>query len=406
MSTEPMKISILGLALAIACMSLVVSGCKEVDPPLPEAPSGTKTFGTESNEVGTAIVNAPGGGYIVAAGVQVDQTDWDLKFLVLDANGELVSEKTIADPESKHIIRSMKPKTGGGYLAAGISEGKDQTYQGFFMELDADLNVESLFSTGIGYGYSYYYNLASYAEAFEINSNGWMLLTAQNSVVTITRVNANLQVIASRIITDQSVRGSSPSKELVLDAAGNIRHFTCQDSYIELQFAMQKLDPNTGYPDLSFDLGQDSIVNADNFVSITVGGTSLRSNGNLLVILTLNLTANYLFEVDPDLGTVLWAKRLQVAEDLFLVKEGADGRIHIAGHTATSGSYYPQATNSNSLVAIVDSVGGSLRRRAYGGTGQEVVGGLEVAPDGTTAVIGSTSSYGAGGSDIFLILYN
>jgi hypothetical protein len=95
-----------------------------------------------------------------------------------------------------------------------------------------------------------------------------------------------------------------------------------------------------------------------------------------------------------------------VAEDLFLVKEGADGRIHIAGHTATSGSYYPQTTNSNSLVATVDSVGGSLRRRAYGGTGQEVVGGLEVAPDGTTAVIGSTSSYGAGGSDIFLILYN
>jgi hypothetical protein len=106
------------------------------------------------------------------------------------------------------------------------------------------------------------------------------------------------------------------------------------------------------------------------------------------------------FAQPPD---TLWT-RLYGGEDydeVFCVRQTSDGGFILAGYTVSFG-----AGNSDCYIIRTDSLGDTLWTRTYGGTNAEVAYSIEQTSDEGYIVVGSTSSYGAGASDVYIVRLN
>ncbi|UCC43965.1 MAG: T9SS type A sorting domain-containing protein [Candidatus Zixiibacteriota bacterium] len=107
----------------------------------------------------------------------------------------------------------------------------------------------------------------------------------------------------------------------------------------------------------------------------------------------------YLLKVDS-VGTVIFEKTYGGPErdEGRSVRRAPDGGLIIAGTTASFGAGYDDV-----YLLKVDQAGNLQWSRTYGGTGGESGSAVRVTPDGGYAVIGSTGSFGEGYSSIYLI---
>ena len=99
-------------------------------------------------------------------------------------------------------------------------------------------------------------------------------------------------------------------------------------------------------------------------------------------------------------GDTLWTKAHDCGSDDigYSVAVAHDGGFIIAGETNSIG-----AGGTDVLLVKTDALGDTIWTRAYGGTGEDM--GYSVAPteDGGYVIVGMTTSYGAGASDVYLI---
>lgn len=92
-----------------------------------------------------------------------------------------------------------------------------------------------------------------------------------------------------------------------------------------------------------------------------------------------------------------------VAEDsddfLTAVSAGADGSIYVAGYTSSRG-----AGQTDGWIRKYDAgLSRIIWERVVGGTGWETVHDIALLPDQSVVVVGSTDSYGAGATDVWLL---
>jgi hypothetical protein len=99
-------------------------------------------------------------------------------------------------------------------------------------------------------------------------------------------------------------------------------------------------------------------------------------------------------------GNVQWAKTYggTNSDVAYSVRQTSDGGYIVAGYTYSFG-----AGNSDIFLIKTDANGNVQWAKTYGGTGYEGAYSVQQTSDGGYIVAGYTDSFGAGGSDIFLI---
>jgi predicted secreted protein len=100
------------------------------------------------------------------------------------------------------------------------------------------------------------------------------------------------------------------------------------------------------------------------------------------------------------LGAVTWQKTYGgTADDVaYSIQQTTDGGYIVAGRTSSSG-----AGGMDVWVLKLDALGAVTWQKAYGGAGNDVAGSIKQTSDGGYIVAGWTTSFGAGGMDIWVL---
>jgi uncharacterized delta-60 repeat protein len=108
----------------------------------------------------------------------------------------------------------------------------------------------------------------------------------------------------------------------------------------------------------------------------------------------------WLLKLNPD-GSILWQKIYGGTGDdeAYSVRQTSDGGYIAAGTTNSFG-----AVGYDAWVLKVDSTGGVVWAKSYGGTSFDIAYSIKQTSDGGYIVAGSTNSFGIGGSDHAWIL--
>jgi len=120
-------------------------------------------------------------------------------------------------------------------------------------------------------------------------------------------------------------------------------------------------------------------------------------------VLAGNSLGDYWLAKTDTAGDTLWSRTFGGPEyDLaFTVEETADGGYVLAGMTQSFG--YGQLNSGDFWLVRASPDGDSLWSCTFGGTEDDVATALQLLPDGGYLVAGYTNSYGAGGSDFWLV---
>ena len=145
-------------------------------------------------------------------------------------------------------------------------------------------------------------------------------------------------------------------------------------------------------------VGDNSILNTNTVVQTTdkgfvvVNHTNLGAGGGDILVLRFD-----------SLGNLLWSKTLGGTGGDYngSVTLTTDGGILIVGTTASFG-----AGGSDILLVKLDSLGDLVWVRTFGDTGEEAGKTIVPTTEGGFAVAGSTTSFGAGGSDILIAKFD
>ncbi|MBK5285877.1 MAG: T9SS type A sorting domain-containing protein [Bacteroidia bacterium] len=107
----------------------------------------------------------------------------------------------------------------------------------------------------------------------------------------------------------------------------------------------------------------------------------------------------YLIRTDAS-GNSVWTKTFGgTGNDYsYSVQQTADGGFILAGSTESFG-----AGGSDVYLIRIDTTGNPLWTKTFGGTGNEYCYSVQQTADGGFIITGSTNSFGAGGSDVYLI---
>jgi hypothetical protein len=99
-------------------------------------------------------------------------------------------------------------------------------------------------------------------------------------------------------------------------------------------------------------------------------------------------------------GNIIWAKTYGGTDDDFAysVQQTSDGGYIVVGQTNSFGT-----GNYDAFLIKTDAKGNIQWAKTYGGKGFEEASSVRQTADGGYIVVGYTTSFGAGGSDIFLI---
>ncbi len=399
--------SLLSCMLAGFLFTLTLTACEPTETPKPAPPAGSFVFGGEGNESGNAIVNLPDGNFLLIGGIQdAASHDWDILVIKTDPNGNELTRTTIGEPNRNEIIRSAKPAANGGYLLAGHAKAENSNdYLGLVMVIGDDLGVQSSYNfLLVTYNNpnlnEYAARYPAHAEAFEMPDQGYLFTSMQENYENVVRLSANgtLQSNAFTANPYYYPFTNYAQRHYFQDGAGDVYRMELISDYTstipQCKLTKYRIDGSQDYS-TQFPLDSGDVQ----FNNATFGGAYHLANGNMLATYNYINGNQYLFEATLA-GNIVWTRQINASAAYFLITKGSDGDIYMAGHPNDYG--YSNGLDKNITISTFDSSGGTFRRKTYGGSDQDWPNAMIYLGTGKVAVLGTTQSYGAGGSDMFL----
>ena len=398
--------SLLSCMLAGFLLALTLTACDQAEKPKPAPPAGSLVFGDEGNESGNAILTLPDGNLLLIGGIQdAGSRDWDILLIKTDPSGNELTRTTIGEPDRNEIIRSAKPSANGGYLLAGHAKESDsKEYYGLLLRIDDNLQVQQSYDfLLVTYNNPYGYDgarFAAHAQVFEMADQGYVFTSMQESYENVVRLSP-AGVVESNAFTTNSTYSYSTNyapRNYFQDAAGDLYRveILIDYTYTAPECKLTKYRIN-GSQDYSTQFSLDSGYVDYNFANF--GGVCLLENGNFLGTYNYINGNQYLFEATLA-GSLVWNKSINASAAYYELSEGADGNLYLTG--SPNDYNYSNGIDKNVAIASFDSTGGGFRRKTFGGSQHDWPNGMAYLGTGKVAVIGTTQSYGAGGSDMFL----
>ena len=343
-----------------------------------------KTYGGSGNERGSAVQQTADGGYIVAGAF--DGTD--IYLIKTDANGDQTWSNTFQGSDYG-VPRSLQQTTDGGYIMAGdISTGCSATYGVYLIKADAEGNEEWR-KTFVGNMYG--------ASAQQTADGGYIIAGtiwySSSYDVLLIKTDGSGDQIWSQIFHESAYKIARCVRQ-TSEGGYIVAGYTA--SYPSDVFLIKTDATGNEIWSTSFG-GSDS--DAPNSVKQTADG------GYVIVGNTLSFGAGgydvYLFKTDVD-GNEVWSRTFGGSNWDFgySVDQTSDGGYIVAGSTQSFG-----AGSSDVYLVKTDADGNEVWSRTFGGSEADSAGSVQQASDGGYISAGTTQSFGAGGSDVYLLYY-
>jgi hypothetical protein len=306
------------------------------------ATSFAKTYGGTGSEYASSVQQTSDGGYIVAGKTYSFGAGWyDIFFIKTDASGNVQWAKTYGGT-SWEGASSVQHTSDGGYIVAG------ETYS--FGAGSADLFLIKTDASGnVQWAKTYGGTSGDYAYSVRQTSDGGYIVAGY---------------------TGSFGAGGGDIFLLKTDANGNIQWAkTYGGTDTENAYSVQQTSDG-GY------------IVAGYTYSFGAGSTDV-----------------FLIKTDAS-GNIIWAKTYGGTdlEWAYSVQQTSDGGYIVAGYTYSFG-----AGGDDVFLIKTDANGNVQWAKTYGGTDNEVAHSVQQTSDGGYIVAGYTTSFGAGGADLFLI---
>jgi len=300
-----------------------------------------KTFGGTQEDLGESLQEASDGGYIITGYTKsYGAGDKDVYLIKTDSHGNLQWQNTFGGPNADRGT-SVRQTADSGYIVAGDTES-------------------------IGAGDMDVYLIKTYIDG----SMEWEKAVGRNlydtsACMQVTKDGEYIIVGATRSIG----AGHNDVYLINTDPDGNV-HW------------------ERAYGGSAYDKGYSVQQTSDGGYIIT--GKTYSFGGSWQV---------YLIKTDSS-GIEIWQKTFGGAswDQGYSVQQTTDGGYVIAGYTGSFG-----AGGLNVYLIKTDSVGNILWERAFGGENEDVGLSVRQTTDGGYIIAGYTHSFGAGGSDVYVI---
>ncbi len=316
-----------------------------------------KTFGGSGSEEAFSVQQTSDGGYIIV-GIIVGETASDVYLIKADPCGNNEWQKTFGTNPDHEIYEgghSVQQTSEGGYIIAGMT--------------------------------CYWYHLHPYPETL-CDCDFYLIKTDSVGNMQWERIfgesNANEQAYSIQQTSD----GGYIIAGLIDSCAANPQE-RCEDVYLIKTDSAGNTQWDKTFGGSGFETGQ-SVQQTSNGGYIVAGRSSSYGAGGYDV---------YLIKTDSA-GNMLWQKTFGGSDydEGYLVQQTADGGYIIAGRTSSYG-----AGGCDVYLIKTDSAGNMQWEKTFGGSGYDVGYSVQQTSDSGYIIAGDTSSYGAGGYDVYLI---
>jgi hypothetical protein len=380
-----------GLILALLSVSLVALFTQYAHA---QVVKFAKTYGGTGDEFPYSVQQTSDGGYIVAAYTNsFGAGDYDIFLIKTDANGNISWAKTYGGT-TRDRVYSIRQTSDGGYIVGGWRSPASSTVDDVFLiKTDANGNLQWAKTFG-GIGDDQDNSIQQTSDGGYIMTGGTASFGAGNWDIWLIKTDAN-----GNIIWAKTYGGTND------DYAFSVQQ-TSDGGYI---MAGETRSFGAGNRDV-FLIKTDA--NGDLEWAKTYGGTGdditwsvqqTSDGGYIVAAYTSSFGAGgwdiFLIKTDTN-GNLQWAKTYGGTSNdyAYSVQQTSDGGYIVAGFTSSFG-----AGGSDFFLIKTDANGNLQWAKTYGGTSNDYAYSFQQTSDGGYILAGWANSFGAGNYDIFLV---
>ena len=302
-----------------------------------------KTFGGSDHDYGLSVQQTDDGGYIIAGGTySFGAGSADVYLVKTDVNGNKLWEKTFGGADKDRAF-SVQQTSDGGYIIVGETQSFGAGGQDVYL-IKTNANGNKLWEKTFGGADT------DYASSVQQTSDGGYIMAG----TTLSFGAGGADVYLIKTDTNGNSLWSRTFGGSIRDQGYHVQQTT--------------------------DGGYIIVGEAESFGA---GGSDV-----------------YLIKIDAN-GNSLWSKTFGGVDDIdggSSVQKTADGGYIITGTTRSFGAglrdVYLIKTNAN---------GNKLWEKTFGGADEDSGYSVQQTFDGGYIIVGGTESFGAGGSDVYLI---
>ncbi len=356
----------------------------------------TRTYGETDNDMAWSMVQTSDGGYVLAGYFDWGAGDTDFWLVKTDSAGNQLWAEAYGDFGAEDC-RSVVQTADGGYALAGYTDSFgaggydfwlvktgelgndlwDQTYGGANNDI-----ANSVVQTGDG-GYALAGSTTSFGVGTPTYNNFWLVKTDSAGNHQWNKTYGGPGTDAAYFVVQTSDGGYALAGDTESYGAG----------YYD--FWLVKTD-SAGNPQWNRTYGGANHDNARSVVQTLDGGYAIAGY-------TWSFGAGgrdfWLVKTDAS-GTMLWNKTYGGTNEdcAWSVVQTLDGGYAIVGYTASFG-----AGGADFWLVKTDSAGNQQWNKIYGGPNYDAAYSVVQTADGGYVLAGYTDSFGAGGSDFWLV---
>jgi PKD repeat protein len=352
------------------------------------------TFGGTNTDVGYSVQQTADGGYVLLGFTKSEGAGQEDVYLIkTDKAGNIVWKKTFGE-EYYEGGQSVQQTADGGYILCGYTNSEGAGSSDIYLiktdNLGNQLWKKTFGGTSTDAGYS----------VKQTVDGGYILLG-----YTISEGAGSLDVYLIKTDNFGNLVWKKTFGGTESDFGASVQQ-TSDGGYILLGYTASE------------GAGQDDVylIKTDNLGNMVwkkiFGGTgndsglSVQQTSDSGYILLGNTHSEgagssdfYLIKTD-NAGNLIWKKTLGGANSEFgsSVQQTVDGGYILLGDTASEG-----AGGNDAYLIKTDNLGNQLWKKTFGGTSTDAGYSVKQTADGGYILLGTTSSFGAGGSDLYLI---
>jgi uncharacterized delta-60 repeat protein len=380
-----------GLILALLSVSLVALFTQYT---YAQVVRFAKTYGRTGPDWARSVQQTSDGGYIVAGYTGSSGAGgYDFFLIKTNANGNIIWAKTYGGGSYDYAY-SVQQTSDGGYIVAGYTYSFGAGEEDFFLiKTDANGNIIWVKTYGGG-NYDWAYSVQQTSDGGYIVAGETQSFGAGSWDAFLIKTDASGDVQWAKTYGGTSSDYAS-SVQQTSDGGYIVAGYTWSFGAVNGDIFLIKTDANGNiqwaktYGGTSYDIAY-SVQQTSDGGYIVAGETQSFGAGNSDI---------FLIKTDAN-GNIQWAKTYGGTSSDYAssVQQTSDGGYIVAGRTYSFG-----AGSWDFFLVKTDASGDVQWAKTYGGTGNDRAFSVQQTSDGGYIVAGVTSSFGAGGWDIFLI---
>ena len=299
---------------------------------------------------------------------------------------QITFQRTYGGP-ADDIGNSAQQTTDGGFIVCGYSKSFGHPHGDFYL-VKTDSFGDTLWTRAYGEG-SQNENWANSVE--QTTDGGYVVAGYTGNEVYLVKTSADGDTLWTRTFGDT-----------LSDSEGKAVRQTFDGGYIVTGYIWPGGADSAGVWLVKTDVNGDTLWTRTYGGLTGADGSSVQQTADSGYVITGGTGDVYLIKTDAQ-GDTLWTRTFGGGSDDYgeCVRQTTDGGYVIAGFTGSFG-----AGMMDVYLIRTDAHGDTLWTRAYGGTDEDLASSVQQTTDGGYIVAGRTSSFGAGGGDVWLIRTN